>query len=235
VCPYDDAYFLRADEEYALANYHCVASNVVRDQLIARGIEPDHVWLVPYGADTRIFHRDETTPPERFRIVFAGMLGLRKGLKTFLDALTLADRPDWQMNFYGLVLGEARTDLDAYCGATPLNFHGAVSQSELARIFRAASVLVLPSLEEGFGLVVPQALNCGCPVIVSDRVGAKDLVRHRENGSIVPVENAEALAQELLWHTNHPRRTDDVWNWNAPARILFEKSQDVLATVPNAD
>jgi glycosyltransferase involved in cell wall biosynthesis len=225
VCAYDDAYFRREEEEYALADCHCAASTVVRDQLVAQGIEPERVWLVPYGADTTIFQRNGTTAPEQFRIVFAGMLGLRKGLKTLLQALTLADRADWRMDFYGLVLGEARTDLNAYSGVTPLHFNGAVSQTELARAFRTASVLVLPSLEEGFGLVVPQALNCGCPVIVSDRVGAKDLVRHRENGSVIPVESAEALAQELLWHAERPRRTDDVWDWSPPAKLLLGKSE----------
>jgi starch synthase len=234
VCTYDEAYFRREGEEYALADYHCAASTVVRDQLIAQGINADRVWLVPYGADTNVFHRDGTKSPKQFRIVFAGMVGLRKGLKTLLDALTLVARPDWRMEFYGLVLGEARTDLDAYRGSTPLHFHGAVSQSELARAFRNASVLALPSLEEGFGLVVPQALNCGCPVIVSDRVGAKDLVRHRENGSVVPGENAKALAQEFLWHANHPRRADDFWHWSGPAKLLLGKSESAARSAISA-
>ena len=88
---------------------------------------------------------------------------------------------------------EARQDLAAYKGRTPLTAHGSVSQGELAEGFRQGSVLVLPSLEEGFGLVVPQALNCGLPCIVSDRVGGKDLIRHRENGSIFPCGDAAAL------------------------------------------
>src|SRR5262249_44146734 len=148
------------DEEYALSDFHCVASTVVRDQLIALGIEPRRIWHVLYGADSRIFH-DSATPRAGgpFRIVFAGQLGVRKGLRTLLEALTLAQRTDWQMEFYGAVAGESRQDLDAYRGATPLNFHGAVSQEALAEGFRSGSVLVLPSVEEGFGLVVPQALN----------------------------------------------------------------------------
>ena len=99
------------------------------------------------------------------------------------------------MDFYGAVLGEAQRDFSEYKGATPLHFHGPVSQAQLADAFRSGSVLVLPSLEEGFGLVVPQALACGLPVIVSDRVGAKDLVRHRDNGSVFPTSDATALAE----------------------------------------
>ncbi len=224
-CPYDADYFRREDEEYALADFHCAASTVVREQLIARGIAASRIWLVPYGADERIFHRGNADAPNAFRIVFAGQVGLRKGLRTFLAALTLAAREDWRVDFFGAVLGEARGDLDAYRGAAPLTFHGAVSQQKLADGFRAGSVLVLPSLEEGFGLVVPQALNCGCPAIVSDRVGAKDLIRHRDNGSLFKTENAEALAAELSFWAGNPRRVNESLGWSAPAATLLAASR----------
>ncbi len=230
VCPYDAAYFAREDEEYALADFHCAASTVVRDQLIAIGIARDRIWLVPYGADARVFHpAKETPPPAGLRIVFAGQVGLRKGLKTLLDALTLAARVDWRVDFYGAVLGEARRDLDEYRGKSPLNFHGAVAQAALADGFREGSVLVLPSLEEGFGLVVPQALNCGLPVIVSDSVGGKDFVRHRENGSVFPARDVEALAAELAWWAEKSHRVTENFGWSGPAQTLITHSQSALA------
>ena len=229
VCPYDADYFAREDEEYALADFHCAASTVVRDQLLTLGIPPDRIWLVPYGADARVFHPGKAQAPRGLRIVFAGQVGLRKGLGTLLDALTLAGRGDWRVDFYGAVLGEARHDLDAYRGKAQLTFHGAVSQPALAEAFRAGSVLVLPSLEEGFGLVVPQALNCGLPAIVSDAVGGKDFVRHRENGSIFPARDAAALAAELAWWAEQPRRVAGNFGWSTPARTLITLSQSALA------
>ena len=87
VCPYDDAYFIREDEEYSLADYHCAASTIVRDQLLQRGIPADRIWVVPYGADTSIFCPAEAAAPTGFRIVFAGQVGIRKGLKTLLDGM----------------------------------------------------------------------------------------------------------------------------------------------------
>jgi glycosyltransferase involved in cell wall biosynthesis len=224
VCPYDAAYFQREVEEYALADYHCVASSIVRAQLIALGIEARRIWQVQYGADGRIFHREGAVAPAEFRIVFAGQVVLRKGLRTLLDALTLAARPEWRVDFYGAVAGESRQDLDGYRGATPLTFHGPVAQTTLATALRAGSVMVLPSLEEGFGLVVPQALNCGLPVIVSDRVGGKDLIRHRGNGSITPVGDAAALAEELAWWSDHPCRVTETFDWSQPAGKLIELS-----------
>jgi glycosyltransferase involved in cell wall biosynthesis len=228
VCPYDDAYFTREDEEYALADWHCAASSVVRQQLIDLGIDAKRIWQVPYGADARVFHANGRSTPKEFRIVFAGQLGVRKGLPTMLEALTLAARPDWRLDVYGAVAGESRQDLDAYRGATPLHFHGPVSQSALAEAFRGGSVLLLPSIEEGFGLVVPQALNCGLPAIVSDLVGGKDLVRHRENGSIVPARDAAALAAELTWWAEHPQQVTDSFGWSEPAEKLIELSSTAL-------
>jgi glycosyltransferase involved in cell wall biosynthesis len=216
---------VREEEEYALADYHCAASTVVRDQLIRIGVPADRIWVVPYGADPKIFHLPKTAPNESsFHILFAGMAGLRKGVRTLLEALTIADRADWRMLFYGAKLSEAERDFAEYRGATQLVFHGAVPQATLAEAMRSASVLVLPSLEEGFGLVVPQALNCGLPCIVSDRVGGKDLVRHRENGSIFPAQDANALAVELAWWSEHPYRLTETFDWTGPTRRLIALS-----------
>jgi len=228
VCPYDNAYFTREEEEYALADWHCVASSVVREQLLNLGVDARRIWQVPYGADLDIFHSSGETVSPQFRIVFAGQVGLRKGLRTLLEALTIAQRADWRADFYGAVLGEARHDLDVYRGTTPLNFHGPVGQETLANSFRAGSVLVLPSWEEGFGLVVPQALNCGLPAIVSDRVGGKDLVRQRENGSIFATGDAAALASELLWWAGNPQRAREKFGWSQPAERLIEFSTAAL-------
>ncbi len=231
-CPYDAEYFEREDEEYALTDWHCAASSVVRDQLIAIGIAPERIWLVPYGADERVFYPDTHTPAPGFRIVFAGLLGLRKGLKTLLDALTLVPRGDWRVDFYGGELAEAQQDLAGYRGKVPLHFHGAVSQRALAEAFRAGSVLVLPSLEEGFGLVVPQALNCGMPAIVCDRVGGKDFIRHRENGSVFATGDAGALAAELGWWAANPRRVAGNFGWTEPARTLIALSSKAAHAIP---
>jgi glycosyltransferase involved in cell wall biosynthesis len=232
-CAYDDAYFAREDEEYALSDWHCAASTVVRDQLIARGIEARRILLAPYGADPGFFFADDSAPPPDFRIIFAGQISLRKGVRCLLDALTLAKRGDWSVDFYGGMQSECARDLEGYRGATPLRFHGAVSQAALGEALRSGSVLVLPSLEEGFGLVVPQALNCGLPAIVSDRVGGKDLVRHRENGSIVPVADAEALAAELEWWSQNPRRIQEQHGWEGPARILIDAGRSLASSPQN--
>jgi glycosyltransferase involved in cell wall biosynthesis len=60
---------------------------------------------------------------------------------------------------------------------------------------RDASFLVLPSICDGFGLVVAQAMAAGRPVIVTENVGASELVSHGANGYIVPIRSPNALAE----------------------------------------
>lgn len=229
--PLNAALRARIAEEMALADWHCVASSVVQAQLEAEGVDPARIWVVPYGADRNRFPNaasvadDPPASPGPFRICFAGQLSLRKGLYYLLTALEGAGAADWRLDCYGPRSSETDPDFERYSGAARVERHGPVAQAELGRVFREASVLVLPSAEEAFGLVVVQALQSGCPCIVSDRVGAKDLIRHRENGSIVPFGDAGALEAELRWWAEHPRRLSETHDWSGPARILVDYSE----------
>lgn len=225
---YDDSYWARETEEYRLADLHCVASTVVRDQLLECGIPPEKIWVVPYGASPDIFFPPSEKRFDSFRILFAGQLTLRKGIATLLRALSGLHGQRWIVDFFGAVSKEVHKDLAGYQGRIPIQFHGAVSQATLAEVMRRSSVLVLPSLEEGFGLVVPQALASGTPCIVSDRVGAKDLISHRENGSIFSVSDPSALAAELeFWEKQRVIVRGD-YSWRGPARQLISLSEEAL-------
>ena len=97
--------------------------------------------------------------------------------------------------------GEERAALERQAAATGLDsirFAGFRNQSEMPRFFDLASVFVLPSRDEPWGLIVNEAMNAGRPVIVSDDVGcAPDLVQDGVNGFIYPTSNIEALTQAL--------------------------------------
>ena len=82
--------------------------------------------------------------------------------------------------------------------ANLVKFLGFANQSQLPAIYTAADVFVLSSDYEPFGVVVNEAMLCGCPVIVSDQVGAiYDLVREGETGFIYPTGDIKALANIL--------------------------------------
>src|SRR4029077_8084461 len=75
---------------------------------------------------------------------------------------------------------------------------GFVNQSQLPAVYRAADVMVIPSEYEPFGLVVNEAMLCGCAVIASDKVGAvRDLIFPGRTGYVYPCRNTRGLARAL--------------------------------------
>ncbi|RYD85909.1 MAG: glycosyltransferase [Verrucomicrobiaceae bacterium] len=230
---FDATYFAKEREEYELADFHCVASTLVRDQLVARSIDPERIIVVPYGADPLRFpKRQSLASSGAFRIVFAGNSSLRKGIPDLLGALEKAGGRPWECHFLGHPTRETEHDFQSYCGQIPLIRQGALSQQQLAEEFQKASVLVLPSAEEAFGLVVVQALQCGVPCIVSDRVGAKDLIQHRRNGSILSFPTHDVLLDELEWWATHPMTVSEPYDWALPAQAFMKQHLQLLSRAP---
>lgn len=223
---FDEAYMAREREEYQLADWHCVASTVVRNQLVDEGVSPERIWVAPYGADPKVFFPPPSNnPPRRRRIVFAGQLTLRKGLRALFAAWRDGALPrDLELDCYGTIGPDVAAELALVQGDARVHLRGPVSQVQLAAELRQSAMLVLPSLEEAFGLVVPQALNCGVPCIVSDRVGAADLIQPQRNGSIFPTGDSAALAREITWWLKNPGRFEHTWHtWEGPTDSLLRQ------------
>jgi glycosyltransferase involved in cell wall biosynthesis len=81
---------------------------------------------------------------------------------------------------------------------------GAVPQSEVRRYMSTSHVMVLPSVEDGWGMVMGQAMACGCPVISSDHTGGPDLYTHGVEGFIVPIRSSDAIAASLQQLADDP-------------------------------
>jgi len=132
--------------------------------------------------------------------LFCAKLQKWKGAMDLLEAFTRASIP----NSYLVYAGDGPERGNLQCRAVELGFAdrvrflGFVNQSQLPSVYCAADLFVLPSLFEPFGLVVNEAMLCGLPVVVTDRVGAKfDLVRPDENGYVFPAGDVAALAAIL--------------------------------------
>ena len=88
---------------------------------------------------------------------------------------------------------------------------GFVNQSQLPAVYGASDVFVLPSEYEPFGVVVNEAMLCGCAVAVSDRVGAgRDLIQPGATGMVFPCGDVEAMASMLREMISDPVRRRDL-------------------------
>jgi glycosyltransferase involved in cell wall biosynthesis len=139
-------------------------------------------------------------PPYAVVIVFSAKLQPWKRPRDVLRAFACARMADAYLVFAGD--GSLRPSLEAEAeslGITErVRFLGFLNQSTLPEVYTASDILVLPSDYEPFGLVVNEAMLCGCCVVVSDRVGARlDLVREGQTGYVFPTADIDALATAL--------------------------------------
>ncbi|HVS62078.1 MAG TPA: glycosyltransferase family 4 protein [Thermoanaerobaculia bacterium] len=188
------------DAEIATAHHILTVSPIARETYVAAGVAEDRVHSVLLGADLELF-----TPPREtrssdgpFRFVFAGARIRRKAFDLLVKAFEEAyrSRPDARLALVGPA-GDAESALPRECHAG-IEILGPVGQQELAEVFRRSHCLVLPSRNDSYGMVVAEALASGLPVVVSEMVGSKELVRPEETGWIVPVDDLDALTRRLL-------------------------------------
>jgi alpha-maltose-1-phosphate synthase len=184
----------RKDEELALATHVVVASEFVRRTLQKAGPLNACVSIAPYGAPEPCSLKTQPRIPQRaLRVVFVGMLSQRKGLSYLLRAAEcLGSRIE--LTLIGIRVGKCRA-LDA-----ALRVHRwipSLCHSELLQEMGRHDVMVFPSLFEGFGLVLLEAMSQGVPVITTPHTGAPDFLSDGEDGFIVPIRDVGAIVEKL--------------------------------------
>jgi glycosyltransferase involved in cell wall biosynthesis len=198
------AHILRREEAiYALADAITVGSNVARRSFIEMGIAPEKVHVIPYGVRLDRFTPTEPPPADFFQILFAGQISLRKGIPYLLEAFARLRHPRKHLTLVGSVQDDLRPLL-ATLPTDDVTFTGNIPQPQLAHRMSASHVLVLPSIEEGFGLVMAQAMACGCPVLASSATGAEHLFADNDAGFIVEPRDIAALADRLQQLADDP-------------------------------
>jgi glycosyltransferase involved in cell wall biosynthesis len=115
-----------------------------------------------------------------------------------------------------------------------------VPRHELFRIYQQASVLMLPSLCEGFALVITEAMANGLPVITTPNSGALGFITPGRDGFIVPVRDSRQLAETMQWTMDHPEDLAEIsanamaraanWQWADYRAKLASEVSGFLAT-----
>lgn len=181
--------------EYALADIIAVGSSFSLRSFVEMGVPASKLRLTPYGVSLSIFRRSAARS-DKFRVLFAGQPTVRKGLHYLLQAFRRARLPGAELVLVGgtapdLGVLKARFPID---GVTMLGF---LSRERLIEEMSRASVVVVPSIEEGLAAVQAQALACGTPVIATPNAGAEDLFDDGKEGFIVPARDVDAIVERL--------------------------------------
>ena len=197
---------------FRLADQVIVPSSGTRELMLSLGIPEERVTLTPNivendwwiaqsaGVDRAAVRESWGATVDDLIVLFCAKLQPWKRPLDLLRAFAEAKVPRAFLVFAGE--GPLRAELES-AGASlgiaeRVRFLGFVNQRQLPAIYRAADVLVLPSEYDAFGLVINEAMLCGCPVVASDRVGAvRDLIDSGRTGFVYRCGDVSELASLL--------------------------------------
>jgi glycosyltransferase involved in cell wall biosynthesis len=235
---------------FGLANQVIVPSTNTKELMISLGISQERITLTPYTVDNDWWiqrsqkvdraevRRSWSATEDDLVVLFCAKLQSWKGPQELLLAFAEAKLANALLIIAGD--GPLRSQLSAEAQALKIaervRFLGFVNQSQLPAIYASSDVMVLPSNYEPFGVVVNEAMCCGCPVIASDRVGAaRDLIAPINQDFIYPSGDVGALSARLRTCSLEPMKMKR-WRKAVTERMrTWSPAQNIAATVEAID
>jgi glycosyltransferase involved in cell wall biosynthesis len=192
----------RKREEAQLADQIVVCSEFVASTLRQSGFDNSKIVVNPYGGPVP---KEPRLPTQRdvqrpLKLLFAGSIGQRKGIGYLLKAMQQLHGGRVELTLMGRFVGDRAIfrPYEHLFRHEPPRAHSAVLE-----LMREHDVLVLPSLFEGFALVVLEAMACGMAVVVTPNTGAEGIVRDGIDGFFVPIRSSDAITQKIEWMLNN--------------------------------
>ncbi len=180
--------------EWELADIIIVNSDFSKKTLMADGVNPSKVKIVPLALDAERFKpSNQRRETDKVNFLFLGKVCLRKGIQYALEAMRLVRSTNVTLNISGSIDFKLnRAKLQSYSDVC--NVTGFIL-GDVVNTYQMADVFIFPTISEGFGLTQLEAMACGLPVITTPNCAT--IVRDGVDGFIVPIRDAQALAEKM--------------------------------------
>lgn len=222
-----------AIEELDVADYVFVNSQFCYDTFIVEGYPKEKLVMIPRGFEVTKY-RPMPKEDEKFRVVFVGLLCVRKGLKYLLEAWDRLNLSDAELVLVGSLHEELEPLMQSYSGRKDIVHHGFVPDP--VKLYNSGTVFVFPSVDEGSAKVTYEAMACGIPVIVTPNAGS--LARDGKDGFIVPIREVGPLMEKILYFYNNrdaaeqmgkeARRHIETYTWEHYEQVLMDTYKHLL-------
>jgi glycosyltransferase involved in cell wall biosynthesis len=193
---------------------------------------------------------------ENLHLLFVGYITTRKGVDTLIDSFRILVKDYGIHNLILDLVGDTTRDPSFFreishsCESAEIGdkvcIHGRVASDELERLYAIADIFVFPSLWEGFGMVLIEAMYNRLPIVATDAGAIPFLVKDGENGILVPVKDSEKLAKSIKKLIDSPElrrsfaesnyRLAIQFNWNrsfSNIESFLDKSFDTSKKLTN--
>ena len=193
----------KEEKEYEEADAITIPSDFVKESFIKKGIPESKLVKIPYGVRLERFQKIDDPDKNKFRILWVGIVDIRKGFLYLLEAFNRFSFQNKEL----VVIGNISPTMKKLFRSFNLKnviFIRHVHNSELPKYYSTSHVFALPSIEDGFGMVLGEALACGCPIISTVNTGARDLITDKVEGFIIPIRSYKSILEKFQYLADNP-------------------------------
>lgn len=190
--------------EYEKAEKILILSSFVRNSFVSSGVDEEKLVQVPYGV------KYPAEVPEKkddvFRVLCVGGYAYRKGVPYLIQAFSELNLENSELLLVGRIKHEVQPFIDKYVqkGAN-IRLIARIPHEEIGATYANASVYCMPSISDGWGLVVTEAMSYGVPPVVSENTGAKDAISSGKSGFVIPTGDVKAIKAKLQYFYDNPQ------------------------------
>jgi glycosyltransferase involved in cell wall biosynthesis len=242
--PIDQRTVEKMCHEYHDADYIMTLSSFARNSFINNGVSPQKILMVPCGVDTNYFLQEQQQEKSKFLVIFVGLVSLRKGIQYLLQTWNNLGLP--QNDSELLIIGAQTKDFVSAKQYLKIpdnvKFIGPVDRPTLRTLYQQSSLFVLPSLEDGFGMVIGEAMASGLPVICSTSSAGPELITDGVHGFLTKSGDCVDLAEKICWCYCHRyeatqmgiRGSQQILNfsWDIYGDNIYQTYTSLLKAIP---
>jgi len=186
----------RRDEELRLAHLILCNSTFTKHTLILAGIKSEKIKVIPLAFPTPIQHKIKKNSTKPLRFLYAGNQSIRKGTHLLYEAWAICNLHPSQAELF--LIGSVNPSM---LMGKSLRANTIIKENmphdELMDFYKTVDVLILPTLADGFGMVISEAMSQGVPVIATENSAGPDLIEHQKSGWIIPPNDIPSLVETI--------------------------------------
>lgn len=195
-------------KEYEVSDFIITPSSYTRKSFIDKGFDPKKVISVPLSLEKQTYTpKKERNYDDTIKVLFIGGNFYRKGLFYLLKAWESLSPSNAELIIKGSIPDKFNY-LKNTKGVSVIDKY--LKEEELKKLYKNSHIFVLPSIDEGFGMVVAEAMTAGLPVIVTENVGAADNVKDGKEGFVVPIRSPKDIADKLDYLLSNPNKIKEM-------------------------
>lgn len=218
---------------------HSISSK--KDLVEKFNIKEDQIYVIPLGIDSYKFYPSKTKMQKYFQLLYVGNLNRRKGLNYLLEAMKIVVNNCKNVKLLLVGKGSQKEELISHIKYLKLEKYvqlcGFLDDNDLLKVYQSSDIFVFPSLKEGFGFVLLEAMACGIPIISTNVSAIPEVVG--DCGILVNPRDPDDLSKAIIHLLENDTkraflslqgldRIKNFYSWERISRVYITKYNELL-------